>query len=240
MLRNRALLCALEIASMPTLVAQARQQPLPDDVLDVIRIAAGCKETLDEAVKLSGRDPRFVKAAAELYVQQILLFSTADSYRILGVRSGVTREEMRTHMRWLMTWLHPDRAKANWQTVFASRVLAAWREAGNAPLAPRPPATPPTRRTALLPYHARWVQRPLHVRRRRRSWKLLPALLAIIVVFVLIAPSGWIEIGARRLAQAALSIETLLPDALGRQLPSFSRAAPDISPGQRAANRPDG
>ena len=72
MSRNRALLCALDLASMPALAVRARQQPLPDDVLDVIRIAAGCKETLDEAVKFSGKDPHFVKTAAELYVQQIL------------------------------------------------------------------------------------------------------------------------------------------------------------------------
>ena len=72
MLRNRALLCAFDLASVPSLAAQARQQPLPDGVLDVIRIAAGCEETLDEAVKLSRRDPAFIKSAAELYVQQIL------------------------------------------------------------------------------------------------------------------------------------------------------------------------
>ncbi len=204
MLRNRALLCALDLASMPALAVRARQQPLPDDVLDVIRIAAGCKETLDEAVKFSGKDPHFVKTAAELYVQQILLFSTADSYRILGVRSGVSREEMRTHMRWLMTWLHPDRAKANWQTVFASRVLAAWREVGNAPLEAAPPASAPRRQKTLLPRYVPLVRHPLHVRRRRQLWKLLPVLLAIIVVCVLIAPSAWVEAWARQFAQAAL------------------------------------
>ncbi len=201
MLRNRALLCALDLAAMPSLAAQARQQPLPDGVLDVIRIAAGCKETLDEAVKLSRRDPAFVKTAAELYVQQILLFSTADSYRILGVRSGATREEMRIHMRWLMTWLHPDHAKANWQTVFASRVVAAWREVGSAPLTVAPPTNAPRRQKALLPHPVPWVRRPLHARRRRQLWKLLPALLVIIVVFVLIAPSDWVEARVRQFAQ---------------------------------------
>ena len=201
MLRNRALLSAFDLASMPSLAAQARQQPLPDGVLDVIRIAAGCKETLDEAVKLSRRDPIFVKTAAELYVQQILLFSTADSYRILGVRSGATREEMRCHMRWLMTWLHPDHAKANWQTVFASRVLAAWRDVGSAPLTVPPPMSAPRRQKALLPHAVPWVRRPLHERSRGQLWKLLPALLAIIVVFVLFAPSNWVEARVRQFAQ---------------------------------------
>ena len=128
---SRAVLCCLHIATKPGNAATMRDRPLPDGVLDVIRIAAGCKETLDEAVRLSRMEPDFVRAAAEFYLLQILLFPAADNYRVLGVRPGASRAEMRKHMRWLMKWLHPDRAPADWRSTFAHRVLEAWREAGN-------------------------------------------------------------------------------------------------------------
>ncbi len=130
--RHRALLSALDLAAAPRLARLARRQPLPDGVLEVIRIAAGCEETLRAAAQFSGRDPAFIKAAAELYAQRILLFSSADSHRVLGVRAGAGRDEMRLHMRWLMTWLHPDHRGASWQAAYAARVIEAWGELGRA------------------------------------------------------------------------------------------------------------
>jgi len=179
----RALWSALDLAAMPTLAQQARHQPLPDGVLDVIRIAAGCDETLRDAVALSGRDPAFVKAAAEFYVQQVLLFSTAESHRVLGVRVGASREEMRQHMRWLMIWLHPDRAEADaWRSAFAHRVLAAWREVerSDSALPPRPASihAAPRRLPAAKPRPAQ--------KRRGVAGKLLLASLLLLVLFVLL------------------------------------------------------
>ncbi len=194
---------------MPKLTAQARAQPLPDGVLEVIRIAAGCSESLDEAVKLSKENPAFVKAAAELYVQQVLLFPSADSYRVLGVRAGATHEEMRTHMRWLMTWVHPDRAKENWESAFASRVLAAWREVGRAQ-APKAAAAAPRRiERAPAPLGFRRMRRPQQAQRRRSLWKLLPAALLIVVILSLLEPGGWLWTDMLKTAQAALSLGAL-------------------------------
>jgi hypothetical protein len=182
---------ALDLALMPPLAARARDQPLPDDVLEVIRIAAGCEESLERAARLCGKDKSFVKAAAEFYVQQILFYPAADAHRILGVRQGASRDDMRRHMRWLMIWLHPDHAHAEWKTVFARRVLAAWREAQKAPEqrvvqtnARRMPA--PIRR---IP----WVPRPIERRRRKL---LIPSLFLLAVAIIVIAitvPSSFVE-----------------------------------------------
>jgi hypothetical protein len=75
-------------------------------------------------------------------VQNVLLFNGAPPHRILGVNPGASREDMRTHMRLLMLWLHPDVAGADaWRTAFAPRVISAWRDvSGGAVDATRPAA----------------------------------------------------------------------------------------------------
>lgn len=211
MLRNRALLWALDLASMPALATLAREQPLPDGVIDVIRIAAGCDVTLEDAARQSGKDLQFIKAAAEFYVQQILLFSTADSHRILGVRPGASREEMRTHMRWLMIWLHPDHAHADWQTVFARRVLEAWRDVRSAPVTVQAPAIargPPTAAPRYIP----WVRLPIEAPRRRLSIYSLLLLIITIIVVALALRSGLVEAGPSWITTPLSGADGSLPD----------------------------
>jgi hypothetical protein len=124
---DNALSRALDLAATPGLSAQLRRSPLPEGVLEVIKIAAGCEETLDGSVATCKRSRQFIKSAAELYVLQILLHSGADCHRTLGVRRDAPREEARMHLKWLLMWLHPDRSGIEWQTAYAPRVLAAWR-----------------------------------------------------------------------------------------------------------------
>jgi hypothetical protein len=165
---------------MPTLADAMRAHPLPADTLVVIRIAAECPETCREAVQATGLASAAIRDACVFYLQQILLASAADSYRVLGVQPGATRSEMREHMRWLLTWLHPDRDRDEWESVFAERVLKAWREVGarqggqtNAPRGALASARSARgRRRTKLPIQ-RWIAMPLrapaaaHVRRRR-------------------------------------------------------------------------
>ncbi len=176
------MLAALELAASPALVRRARRQPLPEGVLEVIRAAAGSEETLAAAARAFRKDPAFVQTAAAFYVQQLLLFSGADSYRVLGVPPGASREQMREHMRWLMAWLHPDRASDSWRAVFAGRVLAAWREAGGKPPGAPAPAraiASRNRRRSMIVASQAW-RMPLVRRRRRRGWlwKWVPLTLA--------------------------------------------------------------
>jgi hypothetical protein len=127
---RRALDLALDLARMPTLGESMRAHPLPPDTLVVIRIAAGCEETSRQAVRATGLSASVIRDACVFYLEHVLLASDADSHRILGVWPGAPRSEMREHMRWLLKWLHPDGNQNEWESVFAGRVLKAWREAG--------------------------------------------------------------------------------------------------------------
>jgi hypothetical protein len=131
MLEGRlALDLALDLARMPTLGTVMRTHPLPPDTLVLIRIAAGCPETIDDAVRATGVSAGAIRDASVLYLQNVLFAVDADSRRVLGVDHCATRGEMREHLRWLMIWLHPDGNRAGWESIFAERVLRAWRDAG--------------------------------------------------------------------------------------------------------------
>ena len=127
---RQALDLALDLARMPTLANAMRAGPLPPDTLVVIRIAAGCSRTSGEAVKATGLKSSTIREACLLYLQEILLASNSDSHRVLGVQPGASRNVMREHMRWLLKWLHPDGNQNDWESVFAERVIKAWREVG--------------------------------------------------------------------------------------------------------------
>jgi hypothetical protein len=66
--------------------------------------------------------------AARFYLQQVLFRPEADCYRILGIEPDASRATARSHMRWLLQWLHPDRNNNSWDAVYAERVLKAWHE----------------------------------------------------------------------------------------------------------------
>lgn len=172
---------------MPTLARAMRAQPLPPDTLVLIRIAAGCAETSREAARLAGVSSAKVREAAVLYLQHVLFASDSDCYRVLGVQRGASRSEMREHLRWLMQWLHPDHNPDEWESVFAERVLAAWREAntresqGETTEAALPAVrrATPTRSRRL---RQRWVAVPLQPARKNRRRKM--------AVLILIAGLG--------------------------------------------------
>jgi hypothetical protein len=117
---------AMSLVEKPALAGVMREQPLPSDVLDVIRIAAGSDDTLQSAAKITGKDPAAVQEAVFLYLQQMLFAPGADHYRVLGANMGAPQKKLRQHMIWLMKWLHPDRSLNDWESAFADRVLGAW------------------------------------------------------------------------------------------------------------------
>jgi hypothetical protein len=165
---RRALDLALGLARMPTLAAGMREQPLPPDTLVLIRIAAGCADTAQEAAAATGTQVEAIREAAIFYLQQVLFASSSDSHRILGVRPGASRSEMRSHLRWLMKWLHPDRNPNDWESVFAERVIGAWRDAGSRVDAPEEEEHS---EASPAPHHSR---RRRGARRARQRWIALP------------------------------------------------------------------
>jgi hypothetical protein len=123
----QAVLLALELARQPSLAAAIRRRPLPrSGMLELIRIAGGCVETLGQTARATRKSPAHVKQAAELYLQHALFGPEADSYRVLGVSVDAPQKLLREHLRWLMRWLHPDHNRNDWETIFAARVLEAW------------------------------------------------------------------------------------------------------------------
>jgi hypothetical protein len=121
-----ALMQALELAETPALVGLLRRQKLPDDILLLIRIAAGNEDAIADATAHTGRSRESLREASVLYLQQILFQPQADPYRILGASSATSQEQLHQHMRWLMKWLHPDRDRNDWESAFAERVSGAW------------------------------------------------------------------------------------------------------------------
>jgi hypothetical protein len=119
---------ALDLARMPALARSSGAPGIPPNVIELMRIAAGCLEACEVAVAKTGEPSAVLIEAARFYLQQVLFRPEADCYRILGIKPTTSRDTARNHMRWLLEWLHPDRNKNSWDAVYAERVLKAWRE----------------------------------------------------------------------------------------------------------------
>src|SRR5215469_9766813 len=171
MARRHVIEFALDLARMPGLTRSSVVLPLLPNIVELMRIAAASPEACEAAVAQTGEPPPVVIEAARFYLQQVLFRPDADCYRILGVQPTTSRATAREHMRWLLEWLHPDRNTNNnsWDTVYAERVLKAWREVSNGSaakpsfeLAPVSSAQKRKRRSPVsrLP----WIERPVQGR----------------------------------------------------------------------------
>ncbi|HEY9147029.1 MAG TPA: J domain-containing protein, partial [Thiobacillus sp.] len=125
---RQALDQALAFWRAPALLANARHRPLPDDVLDVVRIAAGDSNAAGQGAEATGADPGELTEAAAFYLQQLLFAPGTDSYRVLGVNPGADDARIKEHYRWLVRWLHPDRNPDEWEALYADRVNRAWQD----------------------------------------------------------------------------------------------------------------
>jgi hypothetical protein len=203
----RALHHALDLLNKPILAGLIREQPLPEDVLMLIQIAAGDIGAQQRAAAMTQESPERIREAAVLYLQHILLAPGADHYRVLGVEFDAPRERLRLHLGWLMKWLHPDRTRSQWDSAFAERVIAAWdalktperrqrydgtleqpaRRAPQLPHARRPEISLPARR---IPWIARQPDQP--IRRRPGRRRILAFLLVgAVAAAVWLLPSAW-------------------------------------------------
>ncbi len=98
----------------------------------MLEIAAGETQALERASQLTGRCEVTLKKAAGFFIEQVLLHSGGDAYRILGSDRRTSPIELRRNMALLMRWLHPDvtsgAASSNCldRSLFASRITQAW------------------------------------------------------------------------------------------------------------------
>lgn len=160
-----------------------RQGRLPADVSLLLRHLAG-EDVL--------RDARREKASSlhdmvERYVVAVMLYPGAEPARVLGVGEGASRDQMRSHMRWLMMWLHPDRADKAWRAPYSARVLEAWHKVSSAPSSALPPAAAPARnrRPQTRPVKLAWVAHP--VATRTRTGRLIGMAAPLLIVMALAA-----------------------------------------------------
>ena len=200
---NHALEAAIALSRAPRLTRVMRSMRLPEGLTFLLRILSGEREALVEAQHLTRLDEQAIISIVEVYVLQVMLFRGASSRRILGVEPGAERSQIRRHMGYLMSWLHPDREPSTWRVAFARRVLESWRqiERGAEEDGPRVPsaATRTGRQRLLIP----WIA----VRPPRAAWVSFP--------FIGI----W-----RRLKQLGMVAVTLVvvADDLGRQIDQTS------------------
>jgi hypothetical protein len=162
---------ALDLARMPALGRRSVVPPLPPNIIELIRIAAGSPEACRGAVAQTGEPRHVVIEAARFYLQQVLFRPEADCYRILGIAPAASRATAREHMRWLLEWLHPDRNTNNnsWDSVYAERVLKAWREVSNGSAAkpsfePAPVSSVQKRKRRSPATRLPWIERPVQGR----------------------------------------------------------------------------
>lgn len=201
---------ALDLARMPALAHSIEKPPLPTDIFEIMRIAAGSPEVCELASQATGQPPAVLIKAARFYLQQMLLRPDADSYRVLGLAPGASRELAGRHMRCLLQWLHPD-VNGDWDSVYAKRVLKAWREvaadidssraanSGSHVLA-GPGSRAPVNSAPRI--RMPWIKKPLKKMKRQPRRGLMPvakrvgvgvaaaALLMAVVIAVYAAQSG--------------------------------------------------
>lgn len=124
----QALSAAVDLLRIPSQARMMRSAPLPSGILLLLRLAAEDGEALLDAENITKRARESHRDAAIFFIEQILLASNSDAYRMLGLDKTATAVEMRRHMAYLLKWLHPDRNTDPHKGRLARRVLLAWNE----------------------------------------------------------------------------------------------------------------
>jgi len=130
----------LSLARSPRLLVRYQTEPLPSGMGRVIRMAANCQQTLEEARQLAGKDPLFLYAASNFYVEHVVWTRDADDYRALGSRPDAPEAEFVENAQWLLRLVAQNAA---WDNPHAAanlrhRVLMALRHVTGSPLEPAP------------------------------------------------------------------------------------------------------
>ena len=88
---SEAMNLAVRLFQNPTMVRRVRRQALPQELTNLLEIATGNEQALDEASTSTTLSPERLQDAAGFFIEQILLHHRADSYRTLGVRRDADR-----------------------------------------------------------------------------------------------------------------------------------------------------
>ena len=123
-----AISVAIDLMRTPSRVWALRSSPLAKGVDMLLQIAAGDVEAESDAVEITGRSAETIRSAAAFFIEQILFYSEADSYRVLGVNPQASGNELRHNMTLLLKWLHPDKEGGVTRSLYAINVTNAWND----------------------------------------------------------------------------------------------------------------
>jgi hypothetical protein len=192
---------ALAFHRVPTQHADLLHGPasLPPGVGVLLKLAGGSDP--DPAwLALAPADE--LRAAALFFIEQVLFRRDASHYRVLGLATDATPEQIKEHHRLLMRVFHPDREDRtdDWKDAFATRINLAYtalrdsdeRRRYDAALTPagKPATTTPARHPSAHPHPPA---------RPRRGAGLLPP-------FVLRHLPQWVLAGSALVAAAVVGV----------------------------------
>jgi hypothetical protein len=120
-----AVVIALEAMSRPDLVRRQLRRPLPDDLIDLIKCAAGDRDTIERITLERSISEASLVDASKFFLRHIVGSGGNDNHRTLGLPKGASKEDVREHRRWLLKWLHPDRNPSTWEATLFLKVETA-------------------------------------------------------------------------------------------------------------------
>jgi hypothetical protein len=120
-----AVVVALEAMSQPDMVRRQLRRPLPDDLIDLIKCAAGDRETILRITKERNITEDSLVEASKFFLRHVVGSGGSDKRRTLGLPKSASKADVREHRRWLLKWLHPDRNPSKWEAKLFLKVEIA-------------------------------------------------------------------------------------------------------------------
>ncbi|MEO9166961.1 MAG: J domain-containing protein [Aestuariivirga sp.] len=122
---NSAITDAINVFKQPARLHGLWKHGLPLDTLQVIKIAAGDADSMTAATKDRNIDEAELREAADFYLRQMFMQAGPSRHRLLGLAPQASLDELRIHRRWLLKWLHPDRAGSKWRAAYFKQISDA-------------------------------------------------------------------------------------------------------------------
>jgi hypothetical protein len=120
-----AVVMALEAMSRPDIVRRQLRRPLPDDLIDLIKCAAGDRDTIERITVERSISEASLVDASKFFLRHVVGSGGNDNHRTLGLPKSASKDDVREHRRWLLKWLHPDRNPSKWEATLFLKVETA-------------------------------------------------------------------------------------------------------------------
>jgi hypothetical protein len=121
-----AVRAALDLLVAPSRGRRFQSAALPEGMTLLLRVVADDQGAIEASAQRTRNSPQKLQEAAAFYVEQILLATNSDSYRVLGARRNATPGELRRHLALLCKWLHSERCPELARSMFFLRITHAW------------------------------------------------------------------------------------------------------------------